>query len=441
MRISIPKLTLNIFLIATAILSPALAQQTGTPAISGELTLADAVQTALKNSPMVRSAGVMASAAQARVGMAQAMTRPQVSSSAFLGNSSMGDIITSPPGVMPSGVFSVPDKSAITGQFSAMIPLYTGGRLSGAVKSAKALSAAAASDRASMERNVTLETKVAYHQALLARATIGVYEDLVKEEQERVRIAEAAFNEGKIAKYDLLRNQAGLAESQQQLANAQRDAQVALVNLKTTLGVSQSSDITLQDQLTYAQTTNTLDSYLADAENNRSEIIAARSRVESANSNVDVAKGAYKPQVYGSAMHGLTAASGGIDSGFTVGITIGLPLIDGGQRRAAVNEAKSMLEAAKQDEQQALLGIHQDVHTVWAELQAADKNVELSGTAVEQAQEDYRVIKLRYEAGKAVNVEVLDALASLVRARNNQLMALYEHNIARDRLARAIGEL
>ncbi|HEY3298136.1 MAG TPA: TolC family protein, partial [Armatimonadota bacterium] len=109
------------------------------PVISGPLSLKDAVQTALKYSPMVRSASSMAEAARARVGMNRAMTRPQLSISAFGGTSSMGDIITSPPNVMPSGIFAVPDKSGVTGQAGLMFPIYTGGRLSGAVRGSKAL--------------------------------------------------------------------------------------------------------------------------------------------------------------------------------------------------------------------------------------------------------------------------------------------------------------
>lgn len=411
------------------------------PAISGQLTLDEAVQTALKYSPMVGAAGDQAEAAQAHVGMAKAMTRPQMSASVFAGNSSMGDIITSPPNVTPPSVFSVPAKGSVTGQVGLMVPLYTGGLLSGAVESTKNLSAAAASDQASAKQNTALETKAAYHRAILAQATVGVYQNLVAEEDERVRIAQVGFDQGKIAKYDLLRNQAGLADAQQQLVNAQRDAQIALVDLKTVLGVSQNSDPTLTDQLVYVPVRDSLDSYTALAIKNRPELAAVRARIKSAGSNVEVAKSAYQPQVYANAMEGVSAASDSANSGLTVGVTVGIPIVDGGLRREAVREAQAMLQAMKQDERQALLGIEQDVNTVWAELQAAEKNTELSDAAIVQADEDYRVIKLRYEAGKAVNVEVLDALASRVRAQNNRLMALYEYSIARDRLARATGTM
>ena len=424
-----------------ALATAGLASTNVLPVISGPLTLADAVQTAMKYNPMVGAATYQAAAAQARVEMARAMTRPQVGVSAFAGNSSMGDIVTSPPNVAPFSVFAVPSKTGVAGSAGLMVPLYTGGRLSGVVKSAQASSTAAASDEASVKLNTALEAKAAYHRALLMQAGIVVYDDLVQQAEERVRIAEATFKEGKIARYDLLRNQTELADARQQLNNAHRDARIAMVKLKTVLGVDQKSDVTLADQLTYTSVKNTIETYTALAMKNRPELAAARARVQSAGSSIGVARSAYKPQVYGTAMQGISAVSGGAQSGFTLGISVGISLIDGGERRAAVKEAQAMLDAMREDEKQALLGVQQDIGISWAEAQAAERNVELSESAVVQSEEDYRVIRLRYEAGKAVNVEVLDALAALVRARNNRLAALYEHSIAGDKLARAAGEM
>jgi hypothetical protein len=53
----------------------------------------------------------------------------------------------------------------------------------------------------------------------------------------------------------------------------------------------------------------------------------------------------------------------------------------------------------------------------------------------------YRLAALRYEAGRGTNVEVLDALAALTRARLNQARALYEFNTLRAQLQRAKGEM
>jgi outer membrane protein TolC len=407
--------------------------------ISGPLSLQDAVKTALESNPMVLASKDQVVAAQARIGMAKSMTRPQLSATATAGTANMEGFLLTSPGVTPTGITSFPGSTAATGQLMAMMPIYTGGKLSAQVNSAKALSQAASLDQASIQRSVTLETKLAYHQALLARETVQVFQDLVKEQTERVRVTEKSLNQGKIPKIDLLRNQTELADAQKELVDAEQSYQNALAELKDMLGVSQASDISLSDLLNYTSTQVASESLQKIAQTKRPELAAIHSRIESTQYNVQNTKGAYKPQVYLNGMGEIRSMRDGGESGYTIGVTASLPIFDGGQRRSAVQEAESMQKVMKQDERKIALSIEKEVQMALNEFNAADKKVALSKTAIEQAEEDYRVVKLRYEAGKAINTEVLDAFAALTQARTNQLQALTGYQIAKDRLSYAIG--
>ena len=265
------------------------------------------------------------------------------------------------------------------------------------------------------------------------------------EEKERVRIAEEAFAAGRIAKYDLLRNQTDLAEARQQLNNAQRDVDMALIDLKSMMGISQSSQLTLSQDFAVQAAPPTLDELQATAFKQRPEVRAARARIRSAQANVGVAKSSYKPQVYATAMADLSvmkgdSMNGSTDTGYLVGVTAALPIFDGGLRRSSVNEAQAMLGQMQADERMAILDVSKSVATAYTHFNAATKNVDLAQAAITQAEEDYRVIRMRYEAGKATNVEVLDALATLTRARTMYAEALYGQNISREALTRAIGQ-
>ena len=417
-------------------------QSLAPPTISQTISVSDAVEIALKNSPKTQAQRAEAEAARARIGMARAMTRPQVLATTFATTGTMPSIIPGPPTVEPQPFAMVPDKSQLDKNLMAMYPLYTGGRLAGQVRSAQSLYGAAASDARSAELDVALDARVAYRRVLLARRFVEAYQRRVDESRERLRIADESFKEGRIAKYDLLRNQTELADAEQALVNAERDADVAMVDLKTVLGVSQSSDLTLSGELAFEPVEGDAEQVQARAFRQRPEIAAARSRTESAQAGVDVARSAYRPQLYAVGMQDFALSSGtsGLDHGFIVGITAALPILDGGLRKSAVSEAKAMQDRTEAEERSAVLAVNRDVGTAWTELQAAAKNVKLAQAAVEQAEEDYRVVKLRYEAGKAINVEVLDALASMTNAQTNYAQALYEHSTAHDRLNRAVGD-
>ena len=197
---------------------------------------------------------------------------------------------------------------------------------------------------------------------------------------------------------------------------------MALIDLKNMMGISQSSQLTLTDDLTAPAAPPSLDELQTAAIEQRPEIQAARARARSAQSNIGVAKSAYKPQVYATAMADLSVMkgdgmNGATDTGYLVGVAAALPIFDGGLRKSSVDEANAMLQQMRADEREALLAVSKDVAASYTQFTAASKNADLAQAAITQSEEDYRVIRMRYEAGKATNVEVLDSLAALTRAR------------------------
>jgi len=410
------------------------------PAAAQSISLADAVNIAVKNNPTIEARQAMLNAASARVGAAKSMTGLQVAAASFATTGSIPMIVPGSPGVTPQFFTATPDKGRLDGALMAMYPLYTGGKLGGQVNSARSLQSAQADELAASELSVALAAKTAYYQVLLANEFVEVFVQRVNESEERLRIAQAAYNEGRIAKYDLLRIQTDLADSQQQLNNSRRDVDVALADLKNVLGATQDCSYALSDRLTFATVSQNEKELQAAALRQRPEVKAAQARVLSAQADVTVAKSAYRPQVYATAMAEGMATSGDQDSGYLVGVTAALPLFDSGLRKSQVDEAQANLKQAQAEQRSVALGVAKDVSTSLARLQAAAKNVDLAKASVTQAEEDYRVIKMRYEAGKAINVEVLDALASLTRAQTQYADALYNYDVAAADLLRATGQ-
>lgn len=412
------------------------------PVVSRAISIGEAVAIAFENSPRIAGQQSEANAGKARIGMVKAMTRPQLSTTTFLTTGTMPNIVSGAPSVQPMGSLLVPDKGQADQNLTAMLPLYTGGRLQGQVRGAQKEYEASQSDVKTIRLDVALEVKTAYKKTLLARSFVETYKRREDESRERVRIAEAAFTEGKIAKFDLLRNLTELADSQQTLNNSLKDVDLALVDLKATLGISQASELTLTDVLSAQPLTVNISEVEAAALRTRPEMVSAKLRVQAAQAAVDSAKSAYRPQVYAVGMQDFAStSSAGFDQGYTVGLTAAIPLVDGGQRKSVVNEARAMLEKTRAEERATMIQVSREAATAFTEAQAAAQNLSLAQAAIDQAHEDYRVIKLRYDSGKSINIEVLDALASLTKARTNLAQAQYESSAAQDRLERAEGSI
>ena len=67
--------------------------------------------------------------------------------------------------------------------------------------------------------------------------------------------------------------------------------------------------------------------------------------------------------------------------------------------------------------------------------------VEASRTGLEQAEEEFRIMKQRFESGRGIQLEILDAQVSVTRARFNTVSALAEYKTALAMWLRATGRV
>jgi outer membrane protein len=422
------------------------------PKIRQALSLREAVEIALRESPILRGAVTELKATEARLRMARSEKRWQLSINAFASTGTESAIFASPPTVIPSATMLLPRRTFFDANAMLMFPIFTGGRLEALIRQAEAVRHATAAQLEAMRLDVALETKLAYWRALLAREVVRVAEVYVAAMEERVRVDKVAAQVGRIPEFWVLRSEAELANARQMLANAQRDYETALIALKAIMGVHPDSEITLTDELGRDEGRGARDGLkvgklpkreklLVEAMEKRPELRAALRQAEAQNYAVRAAKALYAPQVGWTVMANYMSGTGDMgQGGYLAGIAVGLPIFDGGRRKAMVGEAQAMREKALAEVERLKLQIASEVDTALRELQTALQNLQTAQAALKAAEEDERVAKVRYEAGRSVLVEYLDALATLVRAQVNYAQAIYELFVAYDKLQRAIGK-
>ena len=127
--------------------------------------------------------------------------------------------------------------------------------------------------------------------------------------------------------------------------------------------------------------------------------------------------------------------------GYSVGVVVTLPIFDGFLRENALKTAKARLDRATQGEGLVRQQIAKEVNQAALMLTAADKSVAASRQGLEQAEEEFRVVKERYESGRGIQLEILDAQVSLTRARFNAVAALSEYHSALAMWLRATGRV
>lgn len=408
------------------------------------LSLRDALKIAVQNNVTLKQMQADARSASAAARSANAQTKPSLSVTTYgtIGDSS--NILTSSPGVMPQNIFAVAPHGFADQDLMLMVPLLTGGRLGSASAAAQKQGEAALLSVQASRLTVTETVTEDYANAALQQTLVGVAQARVTAENEQVRVTQERVDTGRSAAVDLLREQAEQADARQALLAAQNNAALAFVNLKTVMGVSQGSDFTLSNTLdalmgTASLAPASLQETLRQAERHRPELTSAQKQVEAAQAGLHNAQGTYAPQIYGVAMSDAMTGQRVGRTGYTVGLTASLPLYDGGQRRADVDEARARLDRVRANALQVRQTVDQQVAIAWLMLQTATAQVQAADGGVAAAQESYNLENLRYKAGKSIIAERLDALSALTRAQGTVAQAKAELVIAHAQFQAALG--
>jgi len=125
----------------------------------------------------------------------------------------------------------------------------------------------------------------------------------------------------------------------------------------------------------------------------------------------------------------------------TVGISLRVPIFDGGRRDARRAETASQYRAEKVKTGDLKQQIELDVRLALDALSSAEQQVKVAREGLELAENELAQARRRYDAGVSIGLEVTDAQSRLVRARDNQITAVYNYTVGKIDLAQAMGEV
>jgi outer membrane protein TolC len=417
------------------------------PKVTGPLSVEQAVNLALEQSLRVKAAGADARTMDSMRREALAPFWPQLSANGYFADQRMApNVYTSAGPTMARNYQVFNADQTRDANVSAMWSLFAGGRDYYGYKAATRRAEAGREMLRSTEVEVAMQARLDYIAALREAENLRVTTELLRDIEERLRITREQFDAGRVPRFYVLRDEAERANVLQMEAMARSRLDQALVALKTTLGVDLASSLTLTDRLEYVPTTVSVEEGIREASERQPEIRAAIKQREAAEAEVRASYGNYFPQVGLSYMYDWAwtknrSESRSTDDGYSVGVVVTLPVFDGFMRENAIKTAKSRLERAIQVEGLSRQQIAKDVNQAALMLGAAEKGVEASRTGLEQAEEEFRVIQERFQAGRGIQLEILDAQVALTRARFNAVNALAEHHGALAMWLRATGRV
>ena len=283
----------------------------------------------------------------------------------------------------------------------------------------------------------------AYVATLRADAALDTARADVELSQALLKTAQDQKDAGTGTGIEVVRAEVQLANDKQRLVVAENDRRRAGLSLLRVMGLKLDANVELTDKLSYRPVDiGAMDAALADARKMRTELKAQQDRESSARLSYDATKWERLPSVGAAADYGTIGSQliGAMPT-YTYGLSVKVPVFDGGRRDARRVESLSQYRQERTRMRDLEQQVELDVRLAFDSVRSAATEVETAQDGVRLAEQEVAQARRRYEAGVTNSIEVTDAQTRLSRARDNQINALYDYNVARIDLATATGRV
>ena len=427
-------------------ISPAqnIAPQPGAPPT---ISLQDAIARAKQYGGQIQSANL--AILQAREDTAQVRAARLPSVSAF------NQFINTQGNGTPSGVFVANDGVHVYNEQAVvheeLLSLVRHGEMNRAL-------AAEAIARARVEvaaRGLNATVIQNYYAIVSAQRRLNNAQTSVQEAERFLDITRKQEQGGEAAHADVIKAQIDLEQRQRD----SKEAQAAIEKAKIVLGVlifpNFSSDFSVIDDLQQPSPLPPLAEAQAQATASSPDLKAANAGIQEAGYEASVARYQYLPSFGLDFYYGIDANQFAIRTshptpatgrstlpdyevpyrqnlGYVAQATLNIPVWNWGATRSKIKQAELKRDQAQIDLTLAQRTLEGNLAAAYAEVQAAQAQLDSLRRSVDLAAESLRLTLLRYQAGESTALEVVDAQNTLTGARN-----AYDDGLARYRVATA----
>ena len=381
------------------------------------------------------------SAAEAGANAAHAAAMPNLSAdSAYLRlDREPAAVVNLAP--LPRTELPFAQDEALAYRIGVSVPLYTGGRIASGARAADETLAAARTETTRTEQDVKLNVAEAYTNVLRAQRLLELADSGVQTLEAHERDVANLFQQGLVAKTDLLAVRVALANARQDRIRADNAVDLSRAAYNRLLGRALDAPVALDDVAPLAAP-GPLEAVSARALTGRAELAGLEHQRSALEEQSSAVRGGGLPQLV------FTAGYAHLDNrylaregGWSAMLGLHWDLFDGGLIRSQAGAIAAKAQAVDALREDARSQIALQVRAAWLAVGESASRVEVAQATVEQADENLRVARDRYQSGVGTNTEVLDAETLRVKSRSNWFNAIYDNVFAGLRLKRAAGEL
>lgn len=329
------------------------------------------------------------------------------------------------------GGMGVEPSQLLLGQASASVPVFAGFKIKNAIKSSELMVDLSNLQIEATKENVVWQAINLYFGLYKTQRSIDVLNENLVRANQRVKDFQNFLDNGIIARNDLLR--AKLQASNVQVAIDEAETQYKNINYRLNLLTGQD-----ETKIVHVDNVETLKTINQNSQDyvNRTDIKSYDVKNQIADSQIKIAKAAYYPQLAVSA--GYIAMDidkvASVTNATNVGVGLKYDLSSLYKNKAEVEIAKAQKLENEMQKETTIDKAKVEMNEAFQKYDLAKKKNNVYKEAVEQANENYRIVKDKNDNGLADTDDLLEADVQQLQAKINQVvgdadeqLAIYEY--------------
>ena len=405
------------------------------------ITLKEAVETALKASPLIGAKHHLISAKHEELGEAKGAFLPRLDLYAAYTRTSDPQVVV--PIKSFSGTPPTLSRDLYTGGVNLRVPVYEGGRLRSNLRIKELEERLSREDLDLTQEELAFLIRGVFNQSLYLDSLLKAQKETLEALKRLREDSKRKLDLGRLRPVDLMRIDARLKDQEAGVVKTSEAAKRAGHLLSRLIGLDPGEPLRPEGELTgrvgedYEIHPDEIRTLIEKRPDIKKAVQAVRIKEEA----VRLERSLNRPSIDLVGSYGRRAGSGlqGDEEVWNAGIEIDLNIFSGGVISHRIRRAR-FEHLEKEAELRALrLKAAQEVRDALSQIDEAKARIEAQKKAVHAARESFRIERLRYETGAGTVTDVLLSEAEWLSQKAGLIRALYDLEMGKAELDRALG--
>jgi outer membrane protein TolC len=310
-------------------------------------------------------------------------------------------------------------------------PIYSGGKINGANNAANVKLDISEEELRHTEGTLLTELVSRYYGLVLGLEVVKLREQMLESLQNHYSDANKLFENGMIAKVELLHATVAKNEAERELKQAQRNIEIIRSGLMATLASDSLQKVLPISQLFINKNLQDIAGWIETAKSSNPQLKQIQSKKELADIKHHIEKNAYLPSI--AAMGNYNIADKNLSPytpDWLVGVGLKWTLFEGMTRRNNIRSSATLSNQVVYAEQKANDDLTAYLTKLYHELQMQmEQKTELE-TTLELANEYCASTEKAFNQGLATSTSVVEAHTKILQVKAKRLKVMYDYDVA-----------